>query len=341
MKLAESQASPLLLLPHEVRGVGAATSPSAPARGARGKARSAPRSGSPESGQGRDAAPAAEGRTAPAGPEPELHEIIRVFNVVTERLKASHERLTREVRRLHAQLDEKNRELARRERLAALGEMAAGVAHEIRNPLAGIRLYASTLERDVSDRPDLVFVTRKIESGIMALDAIVGDILLFAGNAEPRPQRVQLASVLDDVVALAAPRCRAAGASLVIDGAAKEIELHGDPTQLTRALLNLVLNALDAAGPQGRVHIGTCAPDRAGAADEVLTGIVVEDNGAGIPDDLLDRIFNPFFTTKHAGTGLGLAIVHRIAEAHGGWVMAANRPEGGARLTLFVPLARS
>src|SRR5262245_45253453 len=116
-------------------------------------------------------------KTGPSDRERELGAIIAAYNDVTERLKRSHERLVTEVCLLRDQLDEKNRELARRERLAALGEMAAGVAHEIRNPLSGISLYASMLSRDLGDRPDCRRLAERISGGVKALDGIVGDIL--------------------------------------------------------------------------------------------------------------------------------------------------------------------
>jgi len=285
--------------------------------------------------------------------EREIGEMIRAFNDVTERLKLSHERLGSEVRRLRDQLDEKNRELARRERLAALGEMAAGVAHEIRNPLAGIRLYASLLQRDLKDRPGQLELIGKIDRGIVALDGLVGDILLFAGNAEPDLQDVRAQAIVEEMLALVAPQRNTLSATIEVDGALSRLILRCDVGQVTRAMLNLVLNALDAAGTGGRVQIRAGTHRRvAGAtvsdgcesgfthrrvAGATLAEVWVEDNGPGIAEDLMDRVFNPFFTTRDNGTGLGLAIVHRIAEGHGGCVTASNLPEGGARFTLALP----
>jgi len=266
----------------------------------------------------------------------DLEAIIDAYNEVTERLKRSHEMLRSEVVRLREQLDEKNKELARRERLAALGEMAAGVAHEIRNPLAGIGLYAGLLERDLCDQPDALGIASKIGAGVRKLDGIVSDILAFARGAEPVLCDVTLGEILERVLTQTAPQADARQTMIEVDPGLAEAVLACDERQIERALLNLVFNAMDAAGDGGRVWIRRGTPPE----DSGLFSIVVEDDGCGIDPNLLQRVFNPFFTTKDNGTGLGLAIVHRIAEAHGGLVSAENLAAGGASLTLCVPVAR-
>ncbi len=267
--------------------------------------------------------------------DPDLVAILRTYNDVTERLKRSHETLLAEVARLGGELQEKNRALERRERLAALGEMAAGVAHEIRNPLGGIGLYASLLERDLCDRPEQQDVARRISAGVQNLEHVIRDILAFAGDGEPRLARVCLGTVLDEVVAQTESAAQARSARVFVDPALGELELSCDSTLVERALLNLVFNALDAVGEAGRVWIRL---GERGEREEPAS-IVVEDDGPGIGQENLHRVFNPFFTTKDHGTGLGLAIVHRIAEAHGGSVTVRNRPEGGACFVLSLPAA--
>ena len=143
--------------------------------------------------------------------ESELTGIIRAYNEVTERLKRSHEALAREVCRLRDELHHKNKELQRRERLAALGEMAAGVAHEIRNPLGGIGIYASLLERDLAGQPKQLDMVRKMSGGIGNLDAIVGDILAFAGDSDPVPERVCMGRILEDALDRTMPKADAVG----------------------------------------------------------------------------------------------------------------------------------
>jgi len=269
--------------------------------------------------------------TTTVGHEPDLAVILRTYNDVTERLKRSHEALQSEVVRLHDELHEKNRELHRRERLAALGEMAAGLAHEIRNPLGGIGLYASLLEKDLADRAHEQGIARRISAGVQNLEKIVRDILSFSGDAPPRPADVRLGPIVDSAVAQTAAQARARGIDVIVGPKLHDAEARCDASQIERALLNLILNAIDVVADRGHVWI-RCVP---GDAD--IVDIMVEDDGPGIGAGHLHRIFNPFFTTKDHGTGLGLAIVHRIAEAHGGRVSARNRREGGACFVLSLP----
>lgn len=276
------------------------------------------------------------GEPAAAGLTPrerELGAIIDAYNQVTEQLKLSHDRLGREVIRLREELADKNRMLRRRERLAALGELAAGVAHEIRNPLGGIGLFASLLRRDLQDRPDSLRVVEKIIKGVSTLESVVTDILEFGRPPKAVLGRVLLEVVVHDAVELAAERSARRQVEVIAERSLEHVELVTDGAMLQRALLNLLFNAVEAAAqspPPRRVTIGL----QAASADSVT--LAVTDTGPGIPAELLDRIFNPFFTTKDTGTGLGLSIVHQIAETLGGSVHAANRSGGGAVLTLQV-----
>jgi len=272
--------------------------------------------------------------------EPDLVAIIQAYNDVTERLKRSHESLAREVCRLSEELRETNRELQRRERLAALGEMAAGVAHEIRNPLGGIGLYASLLERDLADRPKEQDLVRRMSAGLKNLESIVNDILVFACDTEPEKEPVSLGKILESVIVQTAPQADALKVTVEVAPQLASLDLLADANQIERALINLVLNAVDAAGAGtgaegGHVRIGCGDVDH----ENRLCRIVFEDNGEGIAPELLNRVFNPFFTTKHTGTGLGLAIVHRIAESHGGSVSAGRADGGGAKFVLSIPSA--
>lgn len=265
--------------------------------------------------------------------ERDLAGIIESYNSVTERLEHSHGLLRLEVCRLREELVQKNRELQRSERLAALGEMAAGVAHEIRNPLGGIGLYASLLERDLTDHPEQLEIVRRMSVGVRNMEGIIGDILAFAGEVEPDRRCVRLGEMLDSALTQAAPRSELLDVDVEVDMRLTACEVYCDPNQIERALLNLIINALEAAGPRGRVWI------RAGetSTDDGLTAVVIEDNGPGVEPDVCDQVFNPFFTTKGSGTGLGLAIVHRIAEANGGRIAVTQRRGGGAAFVLFLP----
>jgi signal transduction histidine kinase len=251
-----------------------------------------------------------------------------MYNEVTGRLQVSHERLEGEVVRLREQLEQKNRELEMKKRLAALGEMAAGIAHEIRNPLGGIQLYASTLAAEVADRPLAAELVKKISTGVKGLNALVSDMLTFTRDLQLTRREEELADIVHGAVELAMPSLLDRGVDVHVDDSVEQT-VSVDGRLLNRVLLNLILNAAEAIGDTGAKD-GRIALSAVKA--NARTELIIEDNGPGIPAEMLERIFDPFFTTKHTGTGLGLAIVHRIIEAHGGRISASNRaaPEHGA-----------
>ncbi len=264
--------------------------------------------------------------------ELELGAIIDSYNQVTEKLKQSHEQLTCEVRRLRERLAEQDRELQRRRQLAALGEMAAGVAHEVRNPLGGILLYATMLEQDLQSQPSACRIASRIAAAARTLDAVVGDILAFANPQPPNRKQVVLDDVAAEVVELLRPRWADVGCEVRLQRADPPVVVPAEADQIQRALLNVASNAIDAAGQCGHVWI-TIRPAKPG---ERWAAVSVADDGPGVPEELTEKIFLPFFTTKDSGTGLGLAIVHRILEAHGGRVTIATPKEGGAVFTLWL-----
>jgi len=264
----------------------------------------------------------------------ELGRIIIAYSEVTEKLQQSHDQLTETVLSLRTELSEKNRLLERKNRLAALGEMAAGLAHEIRNPLGGIHLYASLLAQDVAGKKDSLQLVQKISGGVRRLEALVGQVLQFSRELHVSLETIDLAEVVDDAVELAAGKTAERRVTCHVAGP-RPLNVTADPLLLGQALLNLLLNAAEAA-PQGgtvRVRFSPPAPD---GSDVKQFHLEVCDDGPGIPPHVLDKIFNPFFTTKDTGTGLGLAIVHRVVEAHDGTILATNAEGGGARFEIRV-----
>lgn len=258
----------------------------------------------------------------------ELGRIILAYSEITEKLQQSHDQLTQTVTRLQNELSEKNRQLERKNRLAALGEMAAGIAHEIRNPLGGIHLYASLLAKDVQDRPASLDVVKKISSGVKRLEGLVSQVLQFSREIRAEKCQTNLPDVIDTAAELASVHADAKQIAIEIDGP-RPLSVMVDPNLFGQALLNLILNAVEAMHGPGAVRItyGACSGG---------FSLTVRDTGPGIPAEMLDRIFNPFFTTKDNGTGLGLAIVHRIIEAHDGSIAASNDPLGGARFDVRI-----
>ncbi len=266
---------------------------------------------------------------ASSGGELDLQTIFSAWNEATDRLQQTHESLRSEVRRLSDELEAKNRELARKNRLADLGQMASHVAHEVRNSLVPMKLYLSLLKRRIDEDRGSVDVLDKVMAGFTALEATVGDLLHFSSQRDPRRERFNVAGLLQDVVQSLQPQLRAQDISAEID-CPQGLSATADGDMLRRAVLNLVLNALDAMPAGGRLVLTGC---------QTTAGLEIEiaDSGPGVPEPIVDRLFEPFFTTKGSGTGLGLAIVERIATAHGGKAMVMNCPEGGAAFTVIIP----
>jgi len=288
----------------------------------------------------------------------ELGQVILAYSDVTERLEASHTKLAQRVAALQEELSEKNRLLERRERTAALGEMAAGLAHEIRNPLGAIQLYATMLRDDLKQQPVQLALAQKIGQGVIRLESLVSQILEFTRELRVRRLSCVVATVVQEAIDLARAGAGAKAGGRVAIEAELDSGLRAklDPTLFTHAVLNLLHNSIesisgnnaiksidgnnaiepmDATGMTGgvvKVVLKRCIKDD-GAME-----LTVEDTGPGIPADILQRIFHPFFTTKAHGTGLGLSIVHRVVEAHDGTIVAAGNEAGGASFRIRVPL---
>lgn len=285
--------------------------------------------------------------TASAALSPgDFAELLAAFNDVTGRLQRTHETLRAEVARLESELRDSREQLRRARHLAALGEMAAGIAHEVRNPLGSVRLYAKILREDLGDRPAQREVAEKIEAAVRRLDAVVGDVLQFARERPPRMQRVRPADVMREAAEACGEVLSRFGVRVEVEDACGG-EVLADPGMLRQALVNLVRNAAEAMGEAGtpmeerRLTMGVrrSKPLNADGRREAMVSLAVRDRGPGVPPDLAEKLFDPFITTRHEGTGLGLAIVHRIVDAHGGRVSLRNNPagEGGATAEILIP----
>jgi signal transduction histidine kinase len=227
-------------------------------------------------------------------------------------------------------LKEHQQRLVQHEKLAGIGRLAAGVAHEINNPLGVILGYAKLLRRkcDGSTADDL----RVVEEEALRAKEIVDGLLdlsrpLPSGSGDP----VDLRVLSDDVVSRLGEARLLDGVTVSVDGRASA---PGDPDKLRQVLVNLVRNAAEAAGHGGAVAVHVA--ERDGAAE-----VAVEDSGPGVAPESRDRLFEPFFTTKPRGTGLGLAVSRAIARAHGGDLAAGAAGGGGARFALTLPLRRA
>ena len=272
----------------------------------------------------------------------ELAEIVEAFNDLTSRLHASHEQLKSEVVRLSGELSKASGELERSRRLAALGEMAAGIAHEVRNPLGSIRLYARMLVEDLAHMPEQKKISEKIVTAARGLESIVGDVLTFSKEFKIRHAEIDARELFEGCLEACRHDAVVGHDTVKVVLPAAGVRFFGDASLLKQALVNVIRNAFEAMNDANGPHQLTLS---AVAQDGLIT-LGVGDTGPGMKPEVVARMFNPFFTTRAAGTGLGLPIVHRIAEGHGGRVDVRNNAEGqpsdaglrGATIAIVVPV---
>jgi signal transduction histidine kinase len=233
-----------------------------------------------------------------------------------------------------------------RDRLAAVGEMAAVMAHEIKNPLAGIEVLAGLLRRKAPDNPDVQSLVGDIINEAKMANAIVQEVLAFVRPVRLQVDRTSLADAVANAVALADGK--ATRGSILVDLAIpKELPTVGaDQHQLTQVFCNLLINAYEALEGAGRIDIAArlaiTAADGALLPDghTPVTTVVVDiaDDGPGMPPEVAEKIFNPFFTTKAQGSGLGLAIVRKIVDAHEGRIDMSTADGRGTRFRVTLPV---
>lgn len=227
-------------------------------------------------------------------------------------------------------------DLARQESLAAMGTMAAVLAHEIRTPLSVLRGSADMLSHRVGDDARGRELVSFLEEEIARLERLVNDLLVFARPRPPDAAPTDLANVAQR--AIRALGRKAEGAGVALAPSLIPVPVHGDEEQLYQIALNLVSNAIEASpvGGKVRVRTGPAAGD-GGTKGEPLAELVVEDDGSGIPEAQMDEVWMPFFTTRRGGTGLGLPLVRRIARAHGGEAVIERPQGGGTRVVVTLP----
>lgn len=243
-------------------------------------------------------------------------------------LKSLSDRVTDVVQRLQAA----ERESLRNDQLAALGQLAAGLAHELRNPLTAIRTLVEVAR---GSGPDGHLDGRDLEvvdEELSRLDATLQSFLDYARPPSLQRTTIDLRDVVHRTVQLATPRAERQSVRIDVALPDEPLPLSADAEQLRQVLLNLLLNSLDALGAGGRVTISASA-DR--SAQQVLLTVV--DTGPGIPESLRSTLFEPFVSSKPSGTGLGLTICRRIVDSHGGTISADNAPSGGAVFTIRLP----
>lgn len=243
------------------------------------------------------------------------------------------------------QLEERER---LRDRLAALGEMAAAIAHEVKNPLAGIEVMSGLLRRRLSDNPEAQTMLNDIISEAKMANAIVLEVLEFVRPVRLHVEPVAVGALLQDSLLMADSLVPRRDVAVGVDIAESLPDIEGDGHQLRQVLTNLLTNALEALNGEGRLVLRAVRVDRMplppADGHPVTAGVQVDivDDGPGIPESIRERIFSPFFTTKPRGSGLGLAIVRKVMDAHEGRIEVMPGEHGtGTCFRITLPLAPS
>jgi signal transduction histidine kinase len=236
------------------------------------------------------------------------------------------------------QLEERER---LRDRLAALGEMAAAIAHEVKNPLAGIEVMSGLLKRRLPDSPDAQTVLADIIKEAKMANRIVQEVLAFVRPIRLQVEDISVGDVIRDAINMAESHSLKGDVEVRVDVPEALRPLQGDSAQLRQIFTNFLTNAFEAMNGSGLVEITAVAQDGDEESGPEHGGptvvITVSDNGPGIPPEVTDRIFSPFFTTKPQGSGLGLAIVRKIVDAHDGRIDVGERPGGGTVFRVTLP----
>jgi signal transduction histidine kinase len=243
------------------------------------------------------------------------------------------------------QLEERER---LRDRLAALGEMAAAIAHEVKNPLAGIEVMAGLLKRQLVGNEDALSILNDIITEAKMANAIVIEVLDFVRPIRLQVEHITLTAVIRDAISMAESHVPRRAIEVAVSLPEDLPSIQGDPHQLRQIFTNLLTNAFEAMDGRGQV---TISATQLTAEEEIAVGsgvkavpmvqVEVADNGPGVTPDVMDKMFSPFFTTKPQGSGLGLAIVRKIVDAHDGRIDVSARPDGGVRFRVTLPVTGS
>jgi two-component system, NtrC family, sensor kinase len=254
----------------------------------------------------------------------EIGDLGRDFNSMVRQLRESRE----EIQRLH------RTQMSRAEHLATLGELAAGLAHEIRNPLAGIAGVIEIIGRDLPPESPACAVVKEVKQEAIHINRILTDLLETARPKQPNFQLANLEHTIEHAIMFAREQATTRSIDIEFVHNRDVPPVQHDPGQIHQVLLNMLLNAIQAVARNGRIVISL-------DGDDHFAAISIADNGPGIPPETLKNIFRPFFTTKGHGTGLGLSLARRIVEDHGGRIAVTSTPGQGTTFVVYLPYERS
>jgi signal transduction histidine kinase len=258
-----------------------------------------------------------------ASQKDEIGELGRNFNETVRQLRESRE----EIQRLY------RTQMSRAEHLATLGELAAGLAHEIRNPLAGIAGVIDIIGRDLPQTSPGRQVLQEVQQEILRIKNILSDLLDYARPRQPEFHAADLNATAERAVSLGRQQVLSRPIQIELVTGNDLASVEHDPAQIQQVLLNLLLNGIQALDGKGRVRVEL-------ASEGEFALLRVRDTGKGIAPEKLANIFRPFYTTKGGGTGLGLSLSRRIVESHGGKIEVASTPGQGTEFTVRLPLRK-
>ena len=240
------------------------------------------------------------------------------------------------------QLKELEEKATRTDRLAVMGEMAAEIAHEIRNPLGSIELFATTLKKDLEEFDDLKQLAEHISSGVRSMNNIISNLLLFIKpQQKPEFQRIDIFSTLKEALKFSHDLIETNGRNIdiITEFTLDPLWVQGDADLLKQVWLNLIMNAVQAMPDGGKLTISAKELKESGTGRRFVE-IHFTDIGEGVAGANMSKVFNPFFTTKKRGTGLGLAIVHNIMKIHGGDIDMESSEDKGTVCRATLPLRK-
>jgi signal transduction histidine kinase len=258
---------------------------------------------------------------------------------IKDQLKDEFHELATSFNEMAISLKEQQRKIQHAERLAAVGELATGIVHEIKNPLAGIKVSIEVLNNELDLEQEDKEIFLRVINEVNRIESLLKNILNYARPSKSNPDSVSLHNMLDSIIktsefSLRSPSDKSRltkDINFVKDFSSDIQNIYADPGHLQQVFLNLILNGIDAITEKGTITIKT-----ARAADKSVQ-IRISDTGRGVEPEALNMIFNPFFTTKTKGTGLGLAICKRLVEQHNGTISVLNNKEGGTTFIITLP----
>ncbi|MFQ6083918.1 MAG: PAS domain-containing sensor histidine kinase [Candidatus Aminicenantia bacterium] len=257
--------------------------------------------------------------------EDEIGHLGKSFNLMVKKLDEAHKK----IKEMHF------KEMQRAEHLASMGEMATGLAHEIKNPIAGIKSALEIIAEEISEENSHKEIITEVLNQTERIDTIIQDLLSYAKPKEPKFIQTDINKYINQVIKLAKTQIKDKDIEVSFTSPTNITYAHLDPDQIQQVLLNLILNSIQAINSQGKIEI------KISESKNNSLKIIISDNGQGIKSENLSKIFKPFFTTKHRGTGLGLSICKRIIENHQGTIEVKSEEGKGTTFSISLPLLKS